>query len=81
MCLLADSSYVAMSIATSIGILLDLDGILFQVYVWTLIAISIVASVFDVINALRAIIVNTTVVIVAVIAINSDLIYVINNRY
>ena len=70
-----------MSIATSIGILLDLDGILFQVYVWTLIAISIVASVFDVINALRAIIVNTTVVIVAVIAINSDLIYVINNRY
>jgi hypothetical protein len=81
MCLFADSSYIAMSIATSIGILLDLDGILFQVYVWTLIAISIVASVFDVINALRAIIVNTTVVIVAVIAINSDLIYVINNRY
>lgn len=71
MCLFADSSYGAMSIAISIGILLDLDGILFQVYVWTLIAIIIVAGIFDVINALRAIIVNTTVVIVAVITVGS----------
>ena len=72
MCLFADSSYIAMSIATSIGILLDLDGILFQVYVWTLIAISVVAGIFDVIDALCAIIVNTAVIIiVAVITVGS----------
>ena len=71
MCLFADSSYGAMSIATSINSLLDLDAILFQVYVWTLIAISVVAGIFDVIDALGAIIVNTTVVIVAVITVGS----------